>query len=712
MRFHSVVRLGILLCGAAVPLVSFAQFQQPSKDELNMVSDPKAPGAPAVYLDRAEASQDPNHFTTVYARLKVLNPDGLKAATVHISYHRNFVYHATGDNSSHMASGTASSWSLPSSNRQGEDQPWDAESYDVRTEVGAIEGRTIHPDGTVVPLTGKSSEILHVKKGNHQPDEMYFTMPNVTVGSIIEYRYQIRYDRFDLPPDWQVQRRYFVHREHFSFIPAEQFLPERNHDAGSAGTTDSASLDPHGEAMTDVRYAQLLPTGKFVRPEASGAYTLDLTDVPAFPTEAFGPPEESLAYRVRFFYSPTPDPSEFWKKEMGHWIKGLDNYTASTQALKSTVAEICSSSDTPLEKAKKLYDLVQKLDNTDFLPSGAPSTGSETFPLGKVEKILMDKKGTSNQITYLYLALVRVAGINARAERIASRSVRIFDPTLLVADQLDTVLVALNIDGKEILVDPGTKFAPFETLHWAHTGAGGVAMDNSGKVQNITTPMQKNTDNSTLRVGTLTISPQGAVSGIVKVAFLGQRAIELRQLGLLSGQEAVREAVDKMVGSQIPAGVQAKVDHMAYLDDSSKQLLAVIPVSGTFSSQANGRIALPRFFFESRETNPFPANGDRTLPVDMRYPAQEQEQITYQLPAGYSLETKPEDSTLRFAENAAYQGRSKTSGESVTNARVLARGFTFLAPNDYDQLRDFYQKVIAADQQQLVLTTAQAASAQ
>ena len=65
-------------------------------------------------------------------------------------------------------------------------------------------------------------------------------------------------------------------------------------------------------------------------------------------------------------------------------------------------------------------------------------------------------------------------------------------------------------------------------------------MDASNKVQIVVTPMQKNTDNSTLQVGTLNITAQGAVSGTLKVAFIGQPALELRQLGLKSGADAVK----------------------------------------------------------------------------------------------------------------------------------------------------------------------------
>jgi len=438
-----------------------------------------------------------------------------------------------------------------------------------------------------------------------------------------------------------------------------------------------------------------------------GNYVIDLTDVPAIPNEKFAPPLTDAAYGVDFFYTYTPDVKDYWQKQMSFWMKAVNAYTAPTQALQNAVKEVVSPSDSPLDKAKKLYDMVQKIENTDSSPDGAPLTGSEFIPRGKVDSVLLSKKGSSNQIAFLYLALMRTAGISARPERIASRSLRIFSAQYMDNIQLDTVLIGLEIDGKEILVDPGTKMAPFATLHWAHAGAGGVAM-NGNKAQIIVTPLQKNTDNSTLHVGTLNVSPQGAISGSLKIAFIGQKAIELRQLGVKLGVDVVKAEINAMIAQQVPAGIQAAVDHMVYLDEPDKQLLAVIPVSGSLSKNANGRIELPRNFFEAQEKNPFPAESARELPVDMRYPAQEQEQITYTVPPGYALEGNPQDANLKWEDNAAFQLRTKVEGSSIIGARILARGFTLLDAKDYTQLHDFYQKVVAADQQPLVLSAAQA----
>lgn len=704
------LRFAILLALGTFPLLSYAQFSPVSREELNMTSDPKAPQADAVYLYREESEDDPHAFRTVYARIKVLTEAGKRAAVVHVSFPTTFVFLAQGNNYGNSATynqpigGFGSMFSLPTLAQNGEDQPWDTDSYAGKTEVAAIEGRVIHPDGTIVPLAGKPSDLLKVSKGP-RGSETTFTMPEVEVGSIIEYRYQIRYDRFLTAPIWNLQKQYYIHKEHFVFIPASAFVPLTYR--GGAGVADSLVKDSHDNNLTDIRYRLILPAGKTLVQDAAGKYVLDLTDVPAIAQEPFAPPLNTESYSVDFFYTYTPDVKDYWQKQMVYWMKEVNQYTASTEAIRSAVRDYTSPSDSQIDKARKLYDMVQKIENTDSSPDGAPLTGSEFVPKGKVDSVLQNKRGSSNQIAFLYLALVRAAGVTARPERIASRSLRIFSAQYMDNSQLDTVLVSLKIDGKEIVVDPGTRMAPFETLHWAHAGAGGVAMDANNKAETIVTPLQKNTDNSTLHVGTLTVSPQGGVSGSLKIAFIGQRAIELRQLALKSGSNAVKAKIEQMVAQRIPPGIQAPVDHLAYLDDSSRQLLAVIPVSGSFDKNAKGQIVLPRMFFEAREKNPFP-DGPRQLPIDMQYPEQEQEQITYVLPAGFSLDGTPQDANVKWQENAAYQLRTRVEGSSVTDARVLARGFTLLDPRDYDGLRDFYQKVVAGDEQPLVLSAAQA----
>jgi hypothetical protein len=709
MRFHPFLRFGTLLLVAAVPLAAKAQFQPPSQEELKMTSDPKAPGAAAVVLYREETEDDPHNYRSVYARIKVLTKKGEDAATVRIRYPRNLVFKATGDNSSRSsvgANGQVNSYfDPPSLQHTGEDMPYDVDTFKTRVEVAALEARTIQPDGTIIPLKGSVSEILKTVKGANKRNELVFTLPDVQVGSILEYRYQLRYDRYSSAPDWQIQQPWFVHKAHYVFTPTDQFLPDRT-SGGEGSTSNSQLMGPHDTVLSDIRSTNILPPGKSLTQDAMGRYILDLTDIPPIPQEPFAPPLAEKIYQVDFYYTYTLVEKEYWQKEMQFWNKDLDRYIGSSSEIKNLVSEVCSPSDAPLDKAKKLYTLVQKFDNIDFSSAVPPPSAGDSIPEGHVDSVLAKKSGTSSEMAFLYLAFLRAAGVNARPERLASRDLHTFSPQILSTAQLDAVVIALNIDGKEILVDPGEKMAPFQTLHWAHTGAGGIALDASGKVEIVVTPLSLYTDNAIVRVGKIDLTPQGQASGTIKIAFTGQEALRWRQLALHTSPEEIKTQLDNTLASQVPAGIQAHLDHFANLDNPNAQLMAIVQVSGSLAAPAGNRFSVPRLFFDSRETDPFPAEASRTLPIDMHYAGEEQEQITYQLPAGFSLEGTPQETKFNFATNATYIVRSRVDANSVTTTRVLARGFTTLDPADYDGLRDFYQKTITADQQQLLMNVA------
>jgi len=709
MSFHRILSIAALLVGAAAPLVAFGQFTAPTPEELSMTSDPKAPGAAAVYLYREEREDEEHHFRSVYARIKVLTEAGKDAATVQIRYQKNFVFYATGDNSSRMASGTSNSWSAPDVNHAGEDPRIDTNAYAGHTDVSAIEGRVIHPDGTIVPLKGTPADLLQNKTSNSQMNQMTFNMPSVEVGSIIEYRYQIRYDRFQSAPEWQVQQPYFVHHAHYLFQPAPQFLPAHTIGGTSASqATTSAILGDHGRIMTDIRSVNILPPGAAVKVDGQGYYYVDLTDIPAIPHEQYAPPMRGQIYQVNFFYTDTPDAKDFWQTEMNAWTKDVNQYTEPTASIRNTVAEVTSGLTNPLDKAKKLYAMVGKFDNFDFSGNATPYAGTSRIPTGSVEKVLERKAGNGMELTLLYLSLARAAGLQARPERIASRTNRTFSAQFMDTSQLDALIIGVTIDGKEITLDPGQKMAPFATMLWSHSGAGGVALGANGKVETVITPLQLYTDNTTVRVGTVTVSAQGTVSGTLKVGFTGQDALLWRQRALRSDANTVKEQMERMIASQVPDGIQAHIDHLAALDDPDKQLVAVVPVTGSLADHTGTHLVLPRLFFETKESNPFPTDDARVLPIDMHYPTQDQEQVSYDFPPGFTLDTAPQDASMKFEDNAAYALHTKADANSIVTLRTLSRGFTLLDASEYGKLRDFYDKVATTDRQQVVLAAAQA----
>ncbi|MGD0799766.1 MAG: hypothetical protein ABR906_00475 [Terracidiphilus sp.] len=109
---------------------------------------------------------------------------------------------------------------------------------------------------------------------------------------------------------------------------------------------------------------------------------------------------------------------------------------------------------------------------------------------------------------------------------------------------------------------------------------------------------------------------------------------------------------------------------------------------------------------ETRGAHPFVDQETRLEPVDMHYADLVSDQIVYHLPAGFSVEGAPQDTKISWPDHAVFVTKAVTAPGQITFARMIAHSFTLAKPEEYQNLRGFYQKVAAADQAQLVLTSA------
>jgi hypothetical protein len=653
MRTHLSVRLALLFLVIAAPALVRAQFQQPTDEELKMTSDPKAPGAAAVYLYREETTDDHMHFHSYYERIKVLTEKGKELATIHIPYeHGSF-------------------------------------------KVTDIKGRTIHADGTVIPLTASPSDLMDFKTKTRQVNEMVFTLPSVEVGSIFEYRLQIRYaDDIVSSPSWEIQQTYFVHKAHYVFTPDK---------GGGHYITNSRD-----EILDRLAYTSTTPSliTKVVH-EISGRYTLDLTDIPPLPNDDWMPPLNTIKWRLEFYYTHAASTANFWESEGKFWAKESERFANPSSSLKKAVSDIVSPGDSDEQKARKIYAVVMKLDNTRFsrTKSEAERKAEKLKTIKNAEDVWKQQSGTDDEITLLYIALARAAGLKVWPMKVVDRSRAIFDSSVLSASQLDDYIAIVEIGGKEVYLDPGQKMCPFGMLHWKHTMASGLRLTDKGPLL-ARTALATYKEAVVQRTAMFEIDEHGSVKGTARFVMLGPDALYWRQRALQNDEEEVKKQFNESMRSYLPDGVQGDFDHFLALDDYAVNLIAFIKISGNLGTATGKHFFLPGLFFESNARHPFVAQDKRTIPIDLHYANMEQDDVTYNLPPGYSVETTPQASDVTWPGSALLKITSTAKGGSVTVVRTFAHNFAFVPPENYNDLRNFYQKVATADQQQLVLTRA------
>jgi hypothetical protein len=364
-----------------------------------------------------------------------------------------------------------------------------------------------------------------------------------------------------------------------------------------------------------------------------------------------------------------------------------------------------SATDSDEQKARKIYAAVMKLDNTRFSrkKSEAERKAEKLKVIKDAEDVWKQQSGSDDEIALLYVALARAAGLKVWPMQVTDRSRAIFDPRFLSVGQLDDYIAIVEIGGKDVYLDPGQKICPFGILNWKHAVASGFRLSEKGATL-ATTPLQTYKQASTLRIADLTIDPTGAINGTVRFVMSGLDAIQWRQLALENDSDEVKKQFNESMQDEFPDGVQADFDHFLGLDDYTSNLVGIVKVSGNIGTATGKRFFLPGLFFESRAKHPFVAQDKRATPVDVRYPKLEQDDVTYHLPPGYTVESTPQSADAAWPGSAMLKIKSTTTGDSVEIMRTLAYNFTFVDGKDYPNLHDFYQKVAAADQQQIVLT--------
>jgi hypothetical protein len=670
----------ILIAAIALPVAATAQkFQEPTKEELQMTSDPKAPGAPAVYLNFQQSNDNFSHYISNYARIKVLTEKGKEYSTIEVPYNPGY------------------------------------------SALPIIEARTIHADGTVIPLEGKVADLLVNRNSFGRRSMAVFNLPSVEVGSILEYKWTIpltggsvsgvapdreAYESSALAssiPEWEVQKPLFVHKAHFYYNPLSEMVIGAN--TGGVNTTTTHYVD--GEIANYLLYSQRLPQGVSVQKSPKEDYTLDISDVPAIGHENNTPPLRGLSYRVQFYYSPYVSADVFWDNEGKRWSKNLNRFAEPTDTLRAAATQIIAGADSDEAKARKLYDAVQALDNTSFTREKSDSERQQLH-LKREDKSAQDvwnaKSGSGNDLAGLYLALVRAAGLQADGMSVVDRSYRLFDAGLLSLSQLSTDLVILHLNGKDVFTDPGEKYCPFGQLHWSHTLAGGLRQTAQGTSHDGYTPNNSVKDAISSHSADITLDAQGNATGTVKVVMTGPEALHWRQLNAASDPSEVQKQFTSALQALLPAGITGELDHFQSLDNSAVPLAALVKVHGQLGAATGKRLLLPAFFFSANAHPVFVSEEQRQSPVDLHYGEQQIEDVTYHLPPGFTVESAPPANQIPWPEHAALAIQVTPGPDSIKIKRIFARVFVFLDPKEYPNLREYYQKVATSDAQQVVVT--------
>ena len=285
----------------------------PTPEELSMTSQPEVPGAcRSLPLSRRE-TEDDLHMFSVYARLKVLTEAGKDQGNVELKY---------------------------------------AKCCDRRRRLQRyeIQGRTIHPDGTIIPFTGKPYQKLIEKTRGVKVMAKVFSMPDVEVGSIIEYRYNS------------------VTTTSTSFLLAGTSSPISIPAKPTTSGSRPSMTCPTTRMINTIAWFPILPAGAKLQqtqlPPKALARPEDLRAQRARhhsrTHEDYMPPTSSLTYRVLFYYSTYRNSTSSGRTKARYGARRAISLSAPATPSTAAVQQLVLPGDTQDQKLRKIYAAVMQ----------------------------------------------------------------------------------------------------------------------------------------------------------------------------------------------------------------------------------------------------------------------------------------------------------------------------------------------------------------
>ncbi|HEY6765338.1 MAG TPA: DUF3857 domain-containing protein [Candidatus Sulfotelmatobacter sp.] len=612
-----------------------------------MASEPQAPGAPAIILYRQVDRDDNSHTSHEdnYYRIKILTDEGRKNADIEIPFMKG--------------SGN----------------------------VVGIHARTIRPDGSIHNFDGQVFEKTIVKSKGARFLAKTFTFPDVQAGSILEYyfTYDLKeYSLFD--SHWILTDNLFTKTARFSLKPYASTFENPFNLRWSWHELPAGAEQPKQGPDHIVR--------------------MEAHNIPAFQNEDFMPPENEVKSRVDFIYSldpPERDLSKFWQQVGKKRNAALENFVGKRKPMEDAVGQIVGPNDTPEEKLRKIYARVQKLRNTTYeiAKTEQEEKRNKEKTATNVEDVWKRGYGDGTQLTWLYLALVRAAGFEAYGCWVSDRHRYFFSPNSGESGKLDANVVLVKLNGKDLYFDPGAIFTPFGLLTWAETGTPGLRLDGNGGSW-IRTALPESSASEIQRKAELRLTDQGDLEGKLTVTYTGLEAMYRRVEQRNTDNVERKKFIEEQIKEQVPAAVELELTNKPDWNGTETPLVAELDMKVPgWASSAGKRALLPVGFFTVHEKRVF-EHADRVHPIYFSYPYRKIDDVTIELPDGWQVSSVPKARTLE-GHVVSYNLDVQNGRNTVHVVRKLNIDVLILEPKYYGALRNFFQAVRTADEEQVLL---------
>lgn len=521
-----------------------------------------------------------------------------------------------------------------------------------------------------------------------------FSIPNVKVGTVIEYAYQLQTPFIFNFHSWEFQDDIpKIRSEYWAKYPANY-----NYNISLKGfyklSKSEAELIEKCVVLSDNGYGQSTHADCTLQ-------KFGMTNIPAFKEEEYMSAKSNYLSCIEFeltevkhFNGKVDKVTKTWKdaedelrnhKQFGLQIK------RNREFAKESIDPILTTTTDSLTKAKSIFSFVQYWyqwnENNDFL-----------CELG-IEDSYKKRKGNVADINLSLVAALKYGGFNVDPLILSTRSNGFPKEIFPVLSDFNYVIARLRLNGKVFLLDATDDFIPFGLIPQRCLNGKGRVMSDIGSFWEELKPVEKM---KKATIQQFVIAEDGSLKGSVKNIFYGYHAVAHRKNRAGYGNK--EEYLNQVVNNQYPGAIVTELEEegISEIDQpTSEKILLETPPS---LSEGASTFYLSPFLSEEKLKNPF-VSSVRLFPVDFGLPLEEITSINFELPPNVEVTELPDRVALALPNNGGrYQFEAQIVGTKLMVSSRFFLSKSIYSAEEYFFLKELYAKIIQVQGSAIVLS--------
>jgi len=567
-------------------------------------------------------------------------------------------------------------------------------------KVSGLKGVTYNLENGKVVETKMKSDGVFREKYDANIDIVKATLPGVKEGSIIEFTYKVTSDFLFNFQDWEFQSTIPVRWSEYRAVIPEFFSYDKytqgyvmlavNETTSSTNAITFTSKERNGNYTTQTSYS-------YDKVDFSeNRHRWAAKDVPAFKAEPFMTTYKDYISKINFELAYIKYPNQPVRPVMGSWEEINHKYAESADFggeitangfLKKTVQTITAGLTTPQEKIAAIQQYVCQNILWDET--------SRKYVNSSLKKVLEDKKGNSAEINLLLGSMLDKAGIEAHPVLISTRDHGFVRQNIPVVSQFNYVLCLAKVGDKSILLDATDKLLPTGALPERCLNGEGFVISSTGFSW---IPLNASGKSRTYTSTELSLADNGTFTGKLSHDCLGYPAHTNRKRYFSKGEE---EYVKSLKNEHHLDISKSEFKNATALNESFKEAHDLTLAEHT--TVAGDMIYFNPLFNWRYEENPFKLEK-REYPVDFGSPFDRTYMARITIPDNYKLEEIPQSKVIALPNGAGkFTYNVALSGNMVSITSVLQINRNIFVQDEYPNLREFYNQIVAKQAEQIVL---------